>query len=152
MHPVSGHFGSGLLSLRTEGASLGMQLNRIILSTEIILFSTLHAFQITQACRILIFIPYVTASPAKPEIRSAPFLVRQFHVSRVQASIKHQEQLNYHRMCLLRLVSEPDTVTKIIRTTKKPRFNRKFILTQSHSIVVELWKLMREKSSTRPRF
>lgn len=66
--PVIGHSGSGLQFSIINGASLAMRENCKILSTEIILFSTLHMFHITQAWSTFRLRPYVAASPARPEV------------------------------------------------------------------------------------
>ena len=64
--PISGQFPGGLWSSITKGASLAMFEYWRILSTDIILFSALHKFQITEACWTFKLMPYVTASPAMP--------------------------------------------------------------------------------------
>lgn len=55
--PSLGHSGSGLQSWIINGASLGMLENCNILSTDIILFSTLQRFHITQAWSTFKFNP-----------------------------------------------------------------------------------------------
>lgn len=64
--PVSGQLLGGLLSSITRGASLVIFVYWRILSTDIILFSALHMFHITEACNTFRLIPYVTANPAIP--------------------------------------------------------------------------------------
>ena len=56
------------------------------------------------------------------------------------------------KRCLLGLVTELDVLTKMTRTAKNPRLKRKLIRTQSHSMVAELKKAMREKSLIRLAF
>lgn len=75
--PCVGHSSFGLQSSITRGASLGILVNWRILSTDIILFSTLHRFHITHAWSTFRLKPYVAASPAKPEMEQ---LVHQFGI------------------------------------------------------------------------
>jgi len=56
----------GLLFSITSGASLARFEYWRILSTDIILFSALQIFHITEACKTFKLIPYVTANPAMP--------------------------------------------------------------------------------------
>ena len=62
--PCDGQEGSGRFSSITRGGSLGIEVYWRILSTDIIMFSKLQKFHITQACNILRLSPYVTAKPA----------------------------------------------------------------------------------------
>lgn len=55
--PISGQFVEGLLFSITRGASLARFEYWRIRSTDIILFSALHIFHMTDACRTFKFIP-----------------------------------------------------------------------------------------------
>lgn len=64
--PVSGQLLGGREFSITRGASLAIFVYCRILSTDIILFSALQMFHITEACKTFRLIPYVTAKPAMP--------------------------------------------------------------------------------------
>lgn len=64
--PVSGQFLGGRQFSITRGDSLAKFVYWRILSTDIILFSALQMFHITEACKTFRLIPYVTANPAMP--------------------------------------------------------------------------------------
>lgn len=122
-----------------------------ILSTDIILFSALQIFHITEACKTFRLIPYVTANPAMPvEYKATSVLCFWCLGFLLVLYITTLRKNNF--WYLLGFMIPSGSVTSRTREKAKTKLDSWFSLKESHSIADTLWNHGLEWPSMRLRF
>ena len=135
--PSDGHSWGGMESCISNGASLGIFEYCIILSTEIILFTSLHRFHVIVARKTLRFNPYVTANPTMPACHGCQCSIIACTLTRKYENLFLEYKFFYKS--LLGSITPSGKLTTTTKEKENTKFDSRFNLRLSHSMADMLW-------------